>query len=351
MADAMTIEKYPTRPQGKSQTGTLTFRRVKWFNNMKKVNTALLIINPKSRMGGDADLCAGIEQLEQAGIELIQTESSSAESVAQLIDVHQSDIDLVIIGGGDGTISAAAPALFRHKLPFAILPLGTANDLAHSLGMSKDLPDAFQNILANRRHKINLGMINDRFFFNAANIGLGVKVTRELTPELKKTWGVLSYLQAVLRAIRDNRSFKARLEIDGVPRRLRSIQIAVGNGRYYGGGNLIDERSTIGDGLLYLYSLPPLGILELLSLGPLLRWGKQRQARNTYNVSGRQIKISTWPSREIHADGEPAGKTPALFTVIPHALEVICPGPEQAETTSKSRFSTDLSTDLFEETT
>src|SRR5690606_41836609 len=112
MAGAMTIEKYPTRPQGKSQTGTLTFGSVKWFNNMKKVNTALLIINAKSRMGGDADLCAGIEQLEQAGIELIQNESSSSESVAKIIDVHHSHIDLVIVERGQGNINDATHALF-----------------------------------------------------------------------------------------------------------------------------------------------------------------------------------------------------------------------------------------------
>lgn len=315
---------------------------------MRNSTIALLIINPKSRLGEAADLGTGVEQLRAAGMEVIQIDSPAAHSVGQLIDSYHDKVNLVILGGGDGTISSAAPALFRHKLPFAILPLGTANDLAHSLGMSKDLSEAFQNILNNRRHKINLGMINDHFFFNAANIGLGVKVTHELTPELKKTWGVFSYLKAVLHAIRDNRSFKVRVEIDGKQHRMRSMQIAVGNGRYYGGGNIIDERSTIGDGLLYLYSLPPLGIIDLLSLGPLLRQGRQRQAQHTFNVAGKQIKISTWPPREIHADGEPAGKTPVLFTVIPQALEVICPGPEQPPTAEERKS---FSTDALEETT
>lgn len=314
---------------------------------MRNSTIALLIINPKSRLGEAADLGTGVEQLRAAGMEVIQIDSPAAHSVGQIIDSYHDKVNLVILGGGDGTISSAAPALFRHKLPFAILPLGTANDLAHSLGMSKDLSEAFQNILNNRRHKINLGMINDHFFFNAANIGLGVKVTHELTPELKKTWGVLSYLQAVLRAIRANRSFKVRVEIDGRQHRMRSMQIAVGNGRYYGGGNIIDERSTIGDGLLYLYSLPPLSLIDLLSLGPLLRRGRQRQARHTFNAAGKQIKISTWPAREIHADGEPAGRTPVLFTVIPHALEVICPGPEKPPAAKEKKI---FPTDKLEET-
>src|SRR5690606_41770012 len=115
------------------------------------------------------------------------------------------------------------------------------------------------------------------------------------------------------------------ISIDSKPHRLRSIQLAVGNGRYYGGGNVIDENSTIHDGLLCLYSLPPLTLWELLTLAPLLRRGKQHLSNRVFCASGRPLEIKTSSPREIHADGEPVCKTPAVFKVIPEALEVILP--------------------------
>lgn len=292
---------------------------------------ALLILNPNSRMGREADLAAGIASLEKAGMKLIQKSSRSPSDTGQIIDDLHHQVNLVILGGGDGTISAAAAALYRHKLRFAILPLGTANDLARSLGMSMDLAEAFNNILENKPHRVNLGLLNSRYFFNAAHIGLGVDVTRALTPEIKRKLGVFSYLQAVFVALQKNRSFRARITVDGKDTLLHSIQIAVGNGRYYGGGNVIDENSTIDDGRLCLYSLPPLRFWELLAMGPLLRQGKQRQTESTFCASGKEIEINTLPPRSIHADGEPAGKTPAVFKVIPRALEVICPKPQHPD--------------------
>lgn len=291
----------------------------------KAITRALLIVNPNSRMGGEADIKEGIALLESHGIELIQTQSTSAKNTAELIDQHHADVDLVILGGGDGTISSAAEALYRHQLPFAILPLGTANDLARSLGMTNDLPAAFQNIVDNHRRRMNLGVVNGHYFFNAANIGLGVSVTHELTPEVKKAWGVFSYLAAVFAALKNNRKFIINITVDSQPYRLRSIQMAIGNGRYYGGGNVIDENSTIHDGLLCLYSLPPLALWELLTLAPLLRRGKQHLSDRVFCATGKRLEIKTSSTREIHADGEPVCNTPAVFEVIPEALEVILP--------------------------
>lgn len=293
------------------------------------LRTALLIVNPNSRSGSDADMQEGIALLEAAGIQLINTTSNSAEQTRRLIVEHCRTIDLVILGGGDGTISSAAPALYQHQLPFAILPLGTANDLARSLGMSGDLLEAFQLIVKNHRSRMNLGVVNGHYFFNAANIGLGVRVTHELTPEIKKQWGVFSYLAAVFAALKKNRKFRATIRVDGKTYKVSSIQLAVGNGRYYGGGNVIDEYSTIDDGKLCLYSVPPLTLWELLTLAPLLRNGKQRLTDKIFTASGQRIEINTSRLREIHADGEPVSITPALFEVIPEALEVIRPQPDE----------------------
>jgi diacylglycerol kinase (ATP) len=295
---------------------------------------ALLIINPNSRKGAEADITEGVELLEAAGFVLIKTESKSAADTVRLIDQHYKEIEMVIIGGGDGSINSAAAPVYRHNLTLAILPLGTANDLARSLGLPMDLLDVFKIIAANKRHKIDLGSFDGHYFFNAANIGLGTHVTRELTPEIKKRWGVFSYLRAAFAAFKTNRKFRATINVDGNDYCVKSIQLAIGNGRFYGGGNIIDENATIDDGLLKLYSLPPQSMWELLRMAPWLRAGKQRQLERTFTAVGHRIEIHTMPSRSVYADGEPAGRTPAVFTIIPRALNVIYLEPVGSDTTA-----------------
>jgi len=291
---------------------------------------ALLLINPHSRNGSDTDIQEGIELLRNAGTEVIVKNIDESNTAAQLIEELHNDIQLVIVGGGDGTINSALSALYRFKLRLGILPLGTANDLARSLGIPTDIDDAFKIIYENNYCKTNLGVVNGKYFFNVAHIGLGVKVTEELTPDLKKRWGVFSYLKAIFAAFKNQKKFYLTIKTGEQHHRLRSIQLAVGSGRYYGGGNIIDEDSEIDDGLLRLYSLYPLTFWQLLTCAPLLRCGKHKQIRKTFTLSGKEIEIITAPPLEIHADGEHISQTPAVFKVIPQALEVICAADNDA---------------------
>lgn len=304
--------------------------------------TALVIVNPRSRRGSDAEFSDCLDKLTQRGFKIIKVQSHGARQTGELITMHRGRVNLVVLAGGDGTISSAAEALYQCQLPFAILPLGTANDLARSLKLPTDLPEACQTIAANRRQKIDLAKVNGRYFFNAANLGLGVQVTQELTPEIKKRLGVLSYLKALFGALRRKEVFRVTIIIDGKVHRMKSMHIAVGNGRYYGGGNIIDEDATINDGLLCLYSLKPQNFWNLLILAPLLRNGKQRLAPKIFRATGRRIEIRTHRPMEIDADGEPAAHTPAIFEVLPKALEVIAPGVDAPEKPVEQKKETDI---------
>ncbi len=287
--------------------------------------TTLLIVNPNSRSAGEVDLSDSITLLEQAGFDILRVEPRDREQTERLIAEHHQQVGLVIVAGGDGTISSTAAALCRYRLPLAILPLGTANDLARTLEIPADVREACRVIVENRRLHVDLGEVNGHYFFNVANIGLGVRITHELTPEVKKHWGIFSYLKALVTALSRNNEFRATLIIDGQAHRVRSMQMAIGNGRYYGGGNVIDEDADIDDGLLAFYSLRPQGFWELLTLAPLLRGGRQHQTERTFNARGKRIEVQTPRPMEVHADGEPVTRTPATFKVNERALQVVVP--------------------------
>ncbi len=285
----------------------------------------MLILNPASRQGGHADLDAGLARLEESGVSLEQVESKSPAQSCEAIRERGTEVDLVIVGGGDGTISSCIPALLDSGLPVAILPLGTANDLARSLGI-QNLDQAFDAICDGMFVQVDLGVVNEHFFFNVANLGLGVKVTEELTPEVKQRWGVFSYLKAFASALARHRQFKLRIRADGREYAMRSIQLAVGNGRFYGGGNVVDQSASIDDDLLHLYSLRPQTTWELLTLAPLLRGGRHDLARRTFSLSAHDLYVETQPSAmEIHADGEPVTRSPASFSVKSSAIEMLVP--------------------------
>ncbi|MDQ2695038.1 MAG: lipid kinase [Pseudomonadota bacterium] len=283
---------------------------------------ALLIVNRKSRSGG-TDLAAGIAMLRERGLELIEHYPQRPEEVAELIRRHRHQVGRVIVGGGDGTLNSAAGALLDAGLPLGILPMGTANDLARTLMIPPDLVEACYVAADDCLHAIDLGCVNGRHFFNAAGIGLGVRVTQELSGEVKARWGVLGYLRSVLRTVSRHRPFRARVECDGRALRLRSIQITVGNGRFYGGGNAVAEDAALDDRLLDFYSIRPQPLWGLMALAPVLRAGRHDEARRIRRLRGARIAVRTRRPMPVTVDGELTDiRTPATFTVLPAALRV-----------------------------
>jgi diacylglycerol kinase (ATP) len=285
---------------------------------------ALLVINNKSRNGG-GDVDAALARFAQEGIDVLVCRLDQGERIAPTIREHAGAVDCVVVGGGDGSLNAAAPALVDTNLPLGVLPMGTANDLARTLKIPADLAQASEIIGAGRLHRIDLGCVNGRYFFNVANIGLGVHVTRHLSSELKRRWGVFGYARSLFSALRSFRPFHADIVCDARRRHVRTIQIAVGNGRHYGGGMTVAEEASIDDHRFHLYSLEPLGVWDMLRFAPALRAGRFEPHHPVDIEQGRCIEIVTRKPMAISADGEVVTSTPARFELLPGAVGVFVP--------------------------
>lgn len=286
---------------------------------------ALLIVNRQSRGGGQADMEAVIARFEMLGIHILKNYFESPRHIVEAIRRYRNDVDCVIIGGGDGSMNAAAPALVETNLPLGILPTGTANDLARTLKIPLDLQQAADIIARGLLHRIDLGCVNGHYFFNVANIGLGVHVTQHLSPELKKRWGILSYARSLIKAIKQFRPFHAEIVCDGRRRRVRSIQIAVGNGRHYGGGMTIAERASIDDHYFFLYSIEPLRLWEMIKFAPAFRAGRFEDWHPVDIDKGKSIEVITRKPMSVTADGEFVTRTPASFSMLASAVDVFVP--------------------------
>lgn len=282
----------------------------------------LLIVNSGSRRGNDADLEPLIRKLEAANVAVEVARPSSAGDSDKLLLSQARNIELVILAGGDGTIRSAARALLQVDKPVAIVPLGTANDLARGLGIPADPAGAADVILSGRIRAIDVGMANDVPFFNAASIGLGPLVNEEIDADEKATWGVIAYARALWRALKRRRSFRVSVDCDGRRFERRVMQLTVVNGRHYGGGMTIDEDARLDDGRLDLVAIPAVGIPKLLKLGLRLRWGRSAYSPELITQRAARVHVTTRRTMQVSTDGDLTTETPVTFTVRPACIRV-----------------------------
>ena len=290
----------------------------------RELKKALLLANPNARKVKKF-LSEAVIYLQELGLEIIYQETESPLDFGRFIGQYQEVIDFVIVAGGDGTLNLAVEALVETGLPLAILPLGTANDLAKTLGIPFDLQLACKAIASGKKHYIDLGWVNGKYFFNVASIGLSVEIARKLTKEVKHRWGVFAYAITAIRTILKSKLFSAEIRFEGLSTRVKTLQIAVGNGRHYGGGMTIAHDATIDDQRLDLYSLEIKNCWQLIGLLPALHLGKYQEKFGIRALSGSEMEILTSQAYPINTDGEVTAYTPALFRVIPQALTVIIP--------------------------
>jgi YegS/Rv2252/BmrU family lipid kinase len=248
---------------------------------------------------------------------------------------------LIVLAGGDGTLSLAATELAGKAPALGILPSGTANDFARSLGIPDVLEEAAALIAAGHLREVDVGLADGRPFLNAASIGLSVAVTRRLTQGLKRWAGKLAYPLAAGREALSTRPFRVHLRIDGEHRALRAFQVVVGNGRYHGAGTLLAPDARLDDGKLHVYAIlagpQPEDArsngfgrrwrwLTLLARATLsLRGRRPRDPRQVLTLSGRDVRVEAGRPRRLNVDGEMWGRTPVHFGVWPRALRVLAP--------------------------
>jgi diacylglycerol kinase (ATP) len=292
----------------------------------KKGRRALVFLNAKARSVAP-NVRRALELLHQRDFHVIRPKIPKRSEIAQLIRQHRDSVDLVIVGGGDGTLNCVLQGLVGTGLPLGLLPLGTANDLAKTLGIPSDLTSACDVIAQGHSRRIDVGRVNDAYFFNEASIGLSVALCRSLTSEAKARFGVLAlFYNAIVLLLKMHR-FRAHVQMDGGKQLdVRTVQLTLGNSRNFGGFVATDE-AEIDDRLLDFYSVGFEHGWTYFDAFRALLQHRYDEARSVHTMHGKRFEVRTHRPKHIEADGEIVSKTPAVFEVVPRAISVFVPAP------------------------
>ena len=296
----------------------------------REAYSAAVVINAGARLGAAASELA-VDKLRRAGLPVTSVHRvlSGAELAGTLDRVVADGHDLVVVGGGDGTVSYAAGRLAGTGIVLGVLPLGTANDLARTLEIPNDLAAACAVLADGKVVDIDLGRANGQPFLNVASVGLSVGVTETLSPRLKRYLGPLAYAVAAVRAYARHRPFRARLEFpEGDHEALEledMLQVAVGNGRHYGGGNTVSPTAGIDDHTLDIYAIPGAPLREHVRIARLLKDGSFVERDGVYHLISRSVRLVTEPPMPVNLDGEIVTATPADFTIERNVVHVVVP--------------------------
>ena len=285
---------------------------------------AILVVNAGSRKGADLFNQAR-DKLKAAGVELLDAKKcKSAKTMETAVKSALKKAPMVIVGGGDGSLSSFVDFFIGTKVVFAFLPLGTANSFARTVGVPLDLDGAIDVIANGVARKIDVGCINGDYFLNAAAMGIAPKVAETVPHGLKRKLGRLGYLIWASWSAANFRAFRVKLEDGKRTVRMWATEVRIANGRYHGGIELI-ENADVKSGEIVIQVVTGRSVVKL-GWSYFASATKLKARRQTVlEFVGQKFTLSTKPRMRVSIDGEVARETPLEISAVPDAVTIAVP--------------------------
>ncbi|MFC4137150.1 MULTISPECIES: YegS/Rv2252/BmrU family lipid kinase [unclassified Microbacterium] len=294
-----------------------------------------LLANPDSGKGRGRDAAStALGHLRDRGAEVrIHAGRSAADTAALAAQAVAAQPRVLVVVGGDGTLSGILDAVRGTGVPIALVAAGTGNDLARALGLPRhDAAAAAELALTGVPRSIDVGEVRTsagvRPFLTVAALGFDAKVS-DRTNRLRWPRGALRYYLALLIELVRLRPMDFVMSADGDEAAQRpGTLIAVANTASYGGGMPVAAGAAPDDALLDVVHVAPLGRFRLASLFPLLLRGRHLERPEVTHRHARTVSVRA-PGLVVYADGERIGEEECTITVQPAALTVMVPGEER----------------------
>ena len=289
---------------------------------MSEIKSAALIVNAKSRKGQKLfrQACRRLESLP------FPVDAHAVEKPEHLERTVEEALakkpDLVILGGGDGTVSGLVDLLVGRDVILGVLPLGTANSFARTLGLPLDLDGAVDVLVNGVPKRIDLGMIDGDYFANCAAMGLSPQIAETVPHGLKKVLGRIGYLGWAAGQYLRFRPFILTVDDGREEKRLRVVEVRISNGPYHGGTWLVDE-AHVDSGQIVVQAVTGRYRRTLIKNWFANILGLSARHQDTVSFIGRELAIDTRPSLPISIDGEVLAHTPVRARIAAGAIRVM----------------------------
>jgi diacylglycerol kinase (ATP) len=289
---------------------------------------AVLVVNTRSRRGQrhyhrtrDELIAAGFELLGCFGV------NQPGQLTATLTTAISRQPDLLIAGGGDGTISEAARHLAHLDMALGVLPLGTTNNFARTLGIPLTLTTAIALLTDGKVADVDLGQVGDQLFANLVSVGVSAQVAAHVPASLKRLVGRVAYPLTALTRLPGHEPFHAWITtVDGDTRQLRTHQLNIANGSFHAGIPITSDASA-DDRLLLAYALGAHARRHLLAATVRhILTGRRRTLTDEPFLATDDLRLETDPPLPLDIDGEIHGHTPVRIRILPNALRVMVAG-------------------------
>jgi YegS/Rv2252/BmrU family lipid kinase len=292
---------------------------------IREARAAALVVNTCSQRGERLFVRARHE-LARRGITL--TALARVQHPSLLPDIVDGMINdghrLVIVGGGDGTISTVVDAFAFRDAVLGLLPFGTGNSFAQTLGVPLALPEAVDVIEHGRVVRVDLGRVGAHYFANTVEIGLSTEVARTTTEPLKRLVGNLAYLLVGAMTLWRHRPFRCTMVVDGSTQTYDTHEVIVANGRIFG-RTVLHQEATVEDRLLTISVMEPLDRLRHAWLWLRFILGRPSAFARVPQITAQELVLAADPPQAVTMDGELIGATPMQIRVAPEALNVLVP--------------------------
>jgi YegS/Rv2252/BmrU family lipid kinase len=296
------------------------------------------VVNPRAAAGKTGRCWASRESLLRnhfpLGEVLFTRGPGDAAHIAQ--DAVERGQDFIVAVGGDGTVHEVVNGMMAAEVPTSVLgvwPAGSGSDFARGVGIPGDVEQALDLLVSGKPRNVDVGRIFchdehgqavDRYYINAADLGLGAVVCRRLQRPPKFLPGKPSYLWQTVRALFTYRNPVVELAVDNQPFSQRKItSVVLANNAYFGSGMCIAPGARIDDGEFDLVVVGNLGRFEAIRrLGETYSGNRIRHPEINYSQCKR-LEVRSESQVFLEADGEMVGCLPAVFEIGARALKVV----------------------------
>jgi diacylglycerol kinase (ATP) len=286
-----------------------------------------VIFNPVAGSVKNVDLILSqLQRLDPAAVRLTRTAGDAERFASEAI---RKKCSYIVTAGGDGTLNEVVNGIGRRarEACVGILPLGTGNDFARALGLPATVAENIEILLSGKTAAIDVVRVRSdhtRYFVNVSAGGFSGIVDEKLTPEIKRTWGPLAYVRSAAAALSESHAYRARLVFDDKEQvSIDLYNVVIGNGRFVAGGLPIAPDADLCDGLLDVVLIPKRPAPEIALLAAEILLGKHLRSKAIIFRRAKKIAVQSRPGMCFNADGELVGNGPAVFQIIPRALNFV----------------------------